>query len=110
MEKYYSKLLGSLSGRSVITTAILHIAGSWIFQYGIISRVQGKAIAAGGRFEEVLYPQRRWGATYSESSDVGMMRVHSLKVLGEILNEENWGVLVLEREQLLQRFPPINFL
>lgn len=38
-----------------------------------------------------------------------MMRVHSLKVLGEILNEENWGVLVLEREQLLQRFPPLTF-
>jgi len=36
------------------------------------------------------------------------MRVYSLEVSGEIL-EENWGVLVLEREQLLQRFPPLTF-
>ena len=98
MEKYCSKLPDDLSGRLVITTTILRFAGSWIFRYGIISRVQGKATAAGGWFEEVLYPQRRWGATYSESWDVGVMRVHSLKVLGEILNEENWGVLVLESE------------
>ena len=61
MEKYCSKLPDDLSGRLVITTTILRFAGSWIFRYGIISRVQGKATAAGGWFEEVLYPQRPVG-------------------------------------------------